>query len=80
MVLLISLKQVCCIQMLTQVNEKMVPNKQTFFIKCEKFFSKISKIQMWLLIFKFQRQQRQQLKLDFMDADIKFVKCNYSGN
>lgn len=79
MVLLINLKQVCCIQMLTQVNEKMVPNNQTFFIKCEKFFSKISKIQMWLLIFKFQRQ-RQQLKLDFMDADIKFVKCNYSGN
>ena len=34
MVLLINFKQVCCIQMLTQVNEKkMVPNNQTFLLK-----------------------------------------------
>lgn len=33
MVLLINFKQVCCFQMLTQVNEKMVPNNQTFLLK-----------------------------------------------
>ena len=32
MVLPINFKQVCCIQMLTQVNEKMVPNNQTFLL------------------------------------------------